>query len=129
MPTGEREVDILAFRFYGTRIAGPRGDSASLIFCTGDGSVTTPQDMLLFILSRREGGGVVLRRAIPLDERGEAEVALSHEDTKRLTPGLYYWSVRYVLDAETDEQGSIVSGTWVETPWRNCEFEVLEVNG
>lgn len=122
-------MDILAFRFYGTRIAGPRGDSASLIFCTGDGSQTTERDRLVFILSRREGGGVVLRRVAPIDENGEAEVALSHEETKRLTPGLYYWSVRYVLDAVTDEQGNIVSGTWVDTLWRNCEFEVLEVNG
>lgn len=122
-------MDILAFRFYGTRIAGPRGDSASLIFCTGDGSQATERDRLVFILSRREGGGVVLRRVAPIDEHGEAEVALSHEETKRLTPGLYYWSVRYVLDAVTDEQGNIISGTWVDTLWRNCEFEVLEVNG
>lgn len=122
-------MDILAFRFYGTRIAGPRGDSASLIFCTGDGSQTTERDRLVFILSRREGGGVVLRRVAPIDENGEAEIALHHEETKRLTPGLYYWSVRYVLDAVTDEQGDIVSGTWVDTLWRNCEFEVLEVNG
>ena len=125
----EREVDILAFRFYGTRIAGARGDSASLMFCTGDGSATTERDRLVFILSRREGGGVVLRRVAPIDGNGEAEIALSHEDTKHLTPGLYYWSVRYVLDAQMDDQGNIVSGAWVDTLWRNCDFEVLEVNG
>lgn len=119
----------MAFRFDGTRIIGPRGDSGSLIFTAENAADFTGADRLVFYLSRRGSGGVLLTRAMEIDGDGRAVLDLSPGDTRSLSPGMYVWSARYVLDATIDIEGNVTGGDWVETPWRNCEFEVLEVNG
>lgn len=119
----------MAFRFEGTRIIGPRGDSGSLIFTAEDAKEFTDRDYLVFFLTRRGSGGTVLTRAMQIDGDGRAVLELLPGDTKTLSPGVYVWSARYVLDAMLDEAGNVTGGSWVDTPWRNCEFEVLEVNG
>lgn len=119
----------MAFRFEGTRIIGPRGDSGSLIFTAEDAEEFTNRDYLVFFLSRRGNGGMVMTRAMEIDENGRAVLDLSPVETSSLLPGMYVWSARYVLDATIDGEGNVTGGSWVDTPWRNCEFEVLEVNG
>ena len=119
----------MAFRFEGTRIIGPRGDSGSLIFTAEDAEEFTNRDYLVFFLSRRGSGGMVMTRAMQIDENGRAVLDLSPVETSSLLPGRYVWSARYVLGAVLDSAGGVTGGDWVETPWRNCEFEVLEVNG
>ena len=54
----------MAFRFDGTRIIGPRGDSGSLIFTAENAADFTGADRLVFYLSRRGSGGVLLTRAM-----------------------------------------------------------------
>ena len=119
----------MAFRFEGTRIIGPRGDSGSLIFTAEDDTDFTDRDYLVFFLTRRGSGGMVMTRAMEIDENGRAVLDLSPVDTSSLLPGRCVWSARYVLDATIDGEGNVTGGSWVDTPWRNCEFEVLEVNG
>ena len=119
----------MAFRFEGTRIIGPRGDSGSLIFTAEDAEEFTNRDYLVFFLSRRGNGGMVMTRAMEIDENGRAVLDLLSVDTRSLSPGMYVWSARYVLDATINGEGNVTGGSWVDTPWRNCEFEVLEVNG
>ena len=119
----------MAFRFDGTRIIGPRGDSGSLIFTAENAADFTGADRLVFYLSRRGSGGVLLTRAMEIDGDGRAVLELAPADTAALAPGVYVWSARYVLGAVLDSTGGVTGGDWVETPWRNCEFEVLEVNG
>lgn len=119
----------MAFRFEGTRIIGPRGDSGSLIFTAEDAGEFTDRDYLVFFLTRRGSGGMVMTRTMQIDENGRAALELSSRETGALSPGTYVWSARYVLDATIDGEGNVTGGSWVDTPWRNCEFEVLEVNG
>ena len=118
----------MAFRFVGSKIVGPRGDSGTLIFCADGETAFTDSDRLVFCLSR-QGSGVVMRRTLRIDGEGCATLSLRSEETMELEPGAYLWSARYVLDAEIDESGAVTGGTWVDTPWRNREFEVQEVNG
>lgn len=118
----------MAFRFMGSRIVGPRGDSGTLVFCADAETAFTDRDRLVFFLSRPDGG-VVMRRALRIDGNGCATLNLSGGETVALSPGIYLWSARYVLDAVINDVGIVIGGTWVETPWRNREFEVQEVNG
>ena len=117
----------MAFRFSGTRITGPRGDSGTLVF-TADAGGFTDMDRLVFTLTRKESGGKIMERAMSIDADGRSVLSLVNEDTRALSPGMYVWSARYVLNAQTDNSGHVTGGEWVDTPWRNCEFEVLEVN-
>lgn len=118
----------MAFRFVGSRIVGPRGDSGTLIFCADGETAFTDRDRLVFFLSR-PGSGVVMKRTLRIDENGCATLNLKSEETGALEPGVYLWSARYVLDAQINDVGFVTGGTWVETPWRNRELEVQEVNG
>ena len=49
----------MAFRFVGSKIVGPRGDSGTLSFCADGEKAFTDSDRLVFFLSR-QGSGVVL---------------------------------------------------------------------
>ena len=118
----------MAFRFVGTRIIGPRGDSGVLVFCADADTAFTDRDRLVFFLSRPDGG-MVMKRTMKIDENGCATLTLGCAETDALAPGVYLWSARYVLDAVLDGEGNATGGTWVETPWRNRAFEVQEVNG
>lgn len=118
----------MAFRFMGTKIVGPRGDSGVLTFCPGGETVFSGRDRLVFFLSRRSSG-VLMERTLEIDGNGCAVLTLDCAETAALEPGVYTWSARYVLDAALDDEGNVTGGTWVETPWRNLEFEVQEVNG
>jgi len=119
----------VAFRFSGTTIVGPRGDTGNLIFSSeAEGTSFTSADRLVFVLSSVTGGEI-MRRTLPIDESGQAQLELTHEQTEALAPGRYLWSARYVLDAQLNEVGVVTGGSWVDTPWRNCEFVVQEVNG
>lgn len=118
----------MAFRFVGTKITGPRGDSGELIFCADEETVFTERDRLVFFLGR-PGGRIIMKRTLKIDGEGRAVMKLHCAETAALSPGIYTWSARYVLDAVIDNEGNATGGTWVETPWRNREFEVQEVNG
>ena len=118
----------MAFRFVGTRITGPRGDSGVLVFCADADTAFTDRDRLVFFLSRPDGG-MVMKRTMKIDEIDWLEWVIASMHTAALAPGVYVWSARYVLGAVLDSAGGVTGGDWVETPWRNCEFEVLEVNG
>ena len=76
----------MAFRFDGTRIIGPRGDSGSLIFTAENAAEFTGADRLVFYLSRRGSGGVLLTRAMEIDGDGRAVLELAPADTAALAP-------------------------------------------
>ena len=80
----------MAFRFDGTRIIGPRGDSGSLIFTAENAADFTGADRLVFYLSRRGSGGVLLTRAMEIDGDGRACWSLPRRTRRRLRPGCTY---------------------------------------
>ena len=119
----------MAFRFSGGRIVGPRGDTGLLTFVgVPKNHVFTAADRFIFTLKDRSGS-VLQQRTLPISADGHAQVALTHEDTRALSEGTYEWSARYVLDAQMDETGMVISGREVDTPFRCCEFEVQKVVG
>lgn len=81
----------MAFRFVGTRITGPRGDSGVLVFCADADTAFTNRDRLVFFLSRPDGG-MVMKRTMKIDENGCATLTLGCAETDALAPGVYLWS-------------------------------------
>lgn len=78
--------------------------------------VTRHKDKAIFTV--KTGSGVVMmERVYDLDEDGSFLVCFHNADTELFGAGSYMWDVRYVLNPYYDENGRIVDGDQVITPY------------
>ncbi len=115
------------FHAHGTTVFITKGDTG-LLTLIAEGHAFGPGDRAVFTV-RRPGGATLMQAVATPEADGKAQIGFEHEATEKWRPGCYSWDVRYVLDAEMDEQGRVTGGREVITPMRPGEFHVLEAVG
>lgn len=77
---------------------------------------------------RRSSGAILIQKVLePVD--GLFYVPFVNEETDGWKPGAYSWDIRFVLDAQEDENGRVKDGREVITPWPPSRLEVVKVVG
>ena len=131
-PSGEgdqRGKDRL-FELKGKRILATRRDTGLIrLVPRPDGYIPTQEDRAVFTVCDRSGEHVLAEKTILPEEDGSVFVPFTQEDTLALETGIYLWSVRYALEAVTDEKGKVTGGREMITPFAPGMLCVTEVIG
>ena len=95
----------MAVEVHGTMIRIPQGDTGNVKF-VADGELSE-SDKALFTIARRDGSAV-LRKVLPPDLGDNAfHMAFVYEDTAKLRPDNYEWSLRVVRGGKLDASGRL----------------------
>lgn len=115
------------FQVQGFTITMTRGDTGSLKI-TATGYTFAEEDRVLFTVKSPEGS-VIKQQAYQPDENGQIVVYFTNEETDYLAPGDYSWDVRYIIHPYYDDDGKIVSGIHVHTPFLPKTLTLLPAVG
>lgn len=117
----------MAVQASGTQIRIPQGDTGNVKFAA-DGALSD-SDRALFTLARRDGG-VILRKVLPPDLVGNAfHMAFVYEDTSKLRPDNYEWSLRVVRGGVLDSSGKLTDAQGSHTPILRGTLTIQSVAG
>lgn len=117
----------MAVQASGTQIRIPQGDTGNVKFAA-DGALSE-NDRALFTLARRDGG-VILRKVLPPDLADSAfHMAFVYEDTAKLRPDSYEWSLRVVRGGVLDSSGKLTDAQGSHTPILRGTLTILPVAG
>lgn len=112
------------FTVNGTDITITRGDTALLTIIAESEHVFSENDRVVFTV-KQYGHPILVQTLIPNTD-GSVQISFTHEITELLNLGSYQWDVRYVLDAEIDQNGNVVGGREVLTPISPSVLKVVE---
>lgn len=110
----------------GKNIYLPRGDTGMLKFSSHGDYVLTNKDVVLFTVTCR-GKPVIELYMTPYDS--SVIIEFTSDMTKDLPIDLYYYDIRIILDAEFDEEDNLIQGIQIDTPYKDCEFNLLSTEG
>lgn len=117
------------FEVKGRRVRISRGDTGQVVIAAR-GVEFGAADRAVVTVKPAEGvRGALIERTLSVSADGTCVWVLTNEDTQDLEPDSYSWDVRFVLGAELDEDGRVIDGAAVLTPFAPQPFEVLEVVG
>ena len=118
----------MAVEVAGNTIRVPQGDTGTVKF-VGEGEDIAKDDKGVFTLARRDGS-TVLRKILPLNESdGAFHLPITYEDTAKLRPDTYEWSMRVVRGAVFDANGKLTDAQGQHTAVLNGRLIVLAVAG
>lgn len=103
-----------------------KGDTGA-VSITVEGYDFGINDRALFSI-RSGNGQIVKQKAYPI-VNNEFTVTFFNADTDMLSPGVYSWDVRYVINPYYNENGDIVDGDQVLTPNLPMECNLLQIVG
>ncbi len=104
-----------------------RGDTGSVKF-KATGYEFAEGDRALFTVKSADGT-VVKQEQCEIDENGEFTIYFTNAETDYLSPGSYSWDVRFVIHPYYNDQGAIVSGDHVHTPFLPKTLTLLPAVG
>lgn len=110
----------------GNTIRIPQGDTGATRFVS-EGNRVDDKERALFTVAQNDT--IVLRKNLAPDEDGSFPLFFTHEETAKLRPATYGWSLRLVGDGAFDANGRIVSAKSCHTPVMSGKFIVLPVEG
>lgn len=117
----------MAVEVNGTMIRIPQGDTGNVKFAA-DGDLSD-WDKALFTLARRDGS-TILRKVLPPDLVGNAfHMAFVYEDTAKLRPDNYEWSLRVVRGGKLDASGRLEDTQVSHTAILRGTLTILSVAG
>lgn len=58
---------------------------------------------------------------------GMVHIDFTHEDTKDLPVGMYYWDIKIYLNPKYDETGTLIDGDEVHSYYAGFELPVCEI--
>lgn len=103
-----------------------RGDTGEMtVHVTG--YTYGPNDRALFTVKDTSGSEIMSEIFEMVDNAFTVEFA--NADTDYLSPGIYWWDVRYVIDPQYDTGGKMIDGDAVSTPGSPFEMQVLGTVG
>lgn len=112
----------------GTRMRIAQGDTGQVKFVAGPGEIMA-QDRAVFTLARREGTAI-LRKILPPDlEENAFHLAFIHDDTAKLRPDGYEWSLRVVRNGTFDAEGRLTGAQGAHTAVLRGTMDVMKVAG
>ena len=117
----------MAVEAMGNTIRVPQGDTGVVKFVPEESEIGADDRALFTIASRN--GAAILRKVIAPQENGEFHLPFVYEDTARMKPDTYEWSLRVVRNGMFDANGKIVSVDAVHTPVMLGKMTVLPVAG
>lgn len=115
------------FRAQDLAITITRGDTGLLTITTESDHVFGSEDRAVFTIKR--GDKVIKEGVYQPSECGRVQIEFANAETETWAPGSYSWDIRYVLDAQMDEQGRVVDGREVITPMRPGTLTVVTAVG
>ena len=108
------------------KITMHRGDTGSITFTATGYNWATVNAKALFSMRRKDQ--IVKEQIYDIPSSGQFTVEFLKTDTDYLKPGMYEYDVRVYLDP-TIENGKIVNGTVVRTPWDPIPVEIKRTVG
>lgn len=103
-----------------------RGDTGEVTI-TVAGYTYQEDDRALFTV--RDGSGAEVMKRIYEFTDNAFTVEFANADTDYLSPGVYYWDIRCVVNPQYDAQGNIVDGDGVGTPGSPYQIIILSTVG
>lgn len=116
------------FQVVGLNITMSRGDTGSIVIRATGGHHFNQEDRALFTVKTSDGT-IVKQEAHEIDGSGKFTVSFRNAETDYLSPGLYQWDVRYIINPHYDESGEIVDGDQVITPKMPQSLTILTTVG
>lgn len=118
----------MAIEVSGTMLRIPQGDTGTVKFVAEEGELAQ-EDQGVFTLARRDGSAI-LRKVLPVDPNEHAfHMTFVYEDTARLKPGGYEWSLRVVRGGTFDESGRLTAAQGQHTAVLRGRMSVLGYAG
>lgn len=118
----------MAIEVNGTMLRIPQGDTGMVKFVAEEGELSQ-EDLGVFTLARR-GGAAILRKVLPPDMDEHAfSMMFVYEDTVKLKPGGYEWSLRVVRGGTFDESGRLTDAQGQHTAVIRGKMNVLGCAG
>lgn len=117
----------MAVEVAGTSIRIPQGDTGVVRFIASPADGIEEGDKGVFTLARRDGAAIL--RKIMSAENGEFYMMFVYEDTAKLRPDAYEWSMRVVRGAEFDASGKILGADVQHTAVINGRLSVVAAAG
>ena len=118
----------MAVEVNGTMIRIPQGDTGNVTFVAYRGEIADG-DKALFTLARRDGS-TILRKVLPPDLGDNAfHMAFVYEDTAKLRPDSYEWSLRVVRGGKLDASGRLEDTQGSHTAILRGTLTILPVAG
>ncbi len=118
----------MAVDVFGTRMRIAQGDTGNVKFVAGAGEITD-EDRAVFTLARREGTAILRKILPPAPEENAFHLALIHDDTAKLRPDSYEWSLRVVRNGTFDADGRLTGAQGAHTPVLRGTMDVMKVAG
>ena len=115
------------FNVSGLSIQISAGDTGVIRFEI-EGTSLTEKDRGVFTVKNRNGM-IMIKKIIQPERKNEICVPFVNGDTEHLTPGVYEWDMRIAIKAKIAENGDVVDGESVVTPYLPARFTVLKVVG
>jgi hypothetical protein len=110
----------------GNMIRIPQGDTGATKFvCTG-GKIDDTERALFTVV---RDSTIVMRKILEPDKDGSFPLTITHEESAKLQPDTYGWSLRLVGDGTFDASGKIVSAKSCHTPVLAGKLVVMPVEG
>jgi len=103
-----------------------RGDTGEVTI-TVSGYTYQADDRALFTI--KDSSGSVVKQTVYEMTDNAFTVEFANADTDYLSPGIYYWDVRYIVNPQYDAQGNIVDGDGVGTPGSPFQIIILSTVG
>ncbi|MBQ2991137.1 MAG: hypothetical protein IJD60_07585 [Clostridia bacterium] len=118
----------MAVEAMGMQIRIPQGDTGSVKFVCYNGEVLQDDRALFTVASR--SGIPILRKVLSPDEKGEAFcLPFTFEETSKMKPDSYEWSLRVVSEGAFDSNGKMTGAKASHTPVLCGKLIILPVAG
>ena len=118
----------MAVKVNGTIIQIPQGDTGMVRFVAEEERITT-EDRGVFTLARRDGTAILRKLMEPDVERNAFSMMFVYEDTARIRPGGYDWSLRIVRNGVFDGNGRLTAAQGQHTPVMKGRLQILSTAG
>ena len=118
----------MAIEVSGTMLRIPQGDTGTVKFAADEGELSM-EDQGVFTLARRDGTAILRKFLSPDLEENAFHMAIVHEDTARLRPGQYDWSLRVIRGGTFDGEGRLTGAQSQNTAVLRGRMSVLSCAG
>lgn len=116
----------MSLEIMGNTIRIPQGDTGATKFVCEGGKIDD-KERALFTVVRNDV--ITLRKILEPDVDGSFPLAFTHEETAKIRPDTYGWSLRLVGGGTFDANGRIVSAKSCHTPVLAGKLIVMAVEG
>ena len=118
----------MAIEVSGMMLRIPQGDTGTVKFAAEEGELAG-EDQGVFTLARRDGAAILRKILTPDLKENAFRMAIVHEDTARLRPGQYEWSLRVIRGGTFDEAGRLTDAQSQNTAVLRGKMSVLSCAG